>query len=165
MRSHGMTSMSWDRYRGRARSYEVSRHGFNYRLDEIRAALGRAQLAKLPRHNARRRALLHAYRRYLAGNTWAIPFAAEIERSGAHLMVAVAPEAATRERAIAALSDARIQSSLHYPCIADFAAFAGMRAGDLARSRDFQARALTLPLYPTMTEDDVARVCAVLALA
>ena len=40
LRSHGMTTLTWDRHRGHASSYDVVLPGFNYRLDEVRAAVG-----------------------------------------------------------------------------------------------------------------------------
>ena len=57
LRSHGMTSVTWDRHKGHAWSYDVVDLGFNYRLDEIRSALGRVQLSKLDGYNSRRREL------------------------------------------------------------------------------------------------------------
>lgn len=48
LRSHGMTTLTWDRHRGHAWSYDVVDLGYNYRIDEIRAAIGLAQLRKLP---------------------------------------------------------------------------------------------------------------------
>ncbi len=61
-RSHGMTTLTWDRHKGHAFSYDVIELGYNYRIDELRAALGREQLKKLPRNNARRRELTQRYR-------------------------------------------------------------------------------------------------------
>src|SRR3972149_1627279 len=52
LRSHGMTSLTWDRHRGHAHSYDVVALGYNYRIDEIRSALGRVQLKKLEKNNA-----------------------------------------------------------------------------------------------------------------
>ena len=54
LRSHGMTTLTWDRHRGHAASYDVVATGFNYRLDEIHSALGLAQLGKLLENNRRR---------------------------------------------------------------------------------------------------------------
>jgi dTDP-4-amino-4,6-dideoxygalactose transaminase len=54
LRSHGMTTLTWDRHRGHAHSYDVVTHGFNYRLDEVRAALGLVQLGRLDEGNAAR---------------------------------------------------------------------------------------------------------------
>ena len=58
LRSHGMTTLTWDRHKGHAGSYDVVNPGYNYRLDELHAALGRVQLKKLERNNQRRRNLL-----------------------------------------------------------------------------------------------------------
>lgn len=47
LRSHGMTTLTLERHRGHAYSYDVVEEGFNYRIDELRAALGISQLARL----------------------------------------------------------------------------------------------------------------------
>lgn len=163
LRSHGMTSVSWDRHRGHASSYGVPVQGYNYRLDELHAALGRAQLAKLARNNARRRALLNLYRtRIAAADGWSMPFEDRGEHGAGHLMVALAPDEAERDRAVQRLREAQIQSSLHYPCIADFECFGAWRHASLPITRDFVARTITLPLYPAMSPDHVDLVCDVL---
>ena len=54
LRSHGMTTLTWDRHRGHASSYDVVALGFNYRIDEPRAAFATARLARLDAENARR---------------------------------------------------------------------------------------------------------------
>ena len=46
-RSHGMTSVSYDRFRGHAYGYDEPLLGYNYRTDDIRSAIGRVQLSKL----------------------------------------------------------------------------------------------------------------------
>ena len=124
LRSHGMNSLTWDRHKGHASSYDVVANGYNYRLDELHAAIGRAQLAKLLHNNERRRRILETYRdclQSLAG--WMMPFADSIDLSSGHLMVVVAPTPEIRSKALKTLRDAQIQSSLHYPCICDFSAF------------------------------------------
>src|SRR4030065_397689 len=62
LRSHGMTSLSWDRHQGRASTYDVVDLGYNYRIDEMRSALGRVQLKKLSLNNQRRKHLTALYR-------------------------------------------------------------------------------------------------------
>ena len=82
LRSHGMTSLTWDRHRGHASTYNVVSHGYNYRLDEVHGALGRAQLKKLPGNNERRRKLLHSYKDAIDSlNGWVMPFGESIEAS------------------------------------------------------------------------------------
>src|SRR4051794_7014880 len=66
-RSHAMTTGTWDRHRGHAAGYDVVGVGFNYRLDEPRAALLHARLAGLEADIARRRELVHRYRALLRG--------------------------------------------------------------------------------------------------
>ena len=69
-----MTTLTLDRYKGRAFSYDVTEAGFNYRLDEIRAALMRAQLAKLPEFLAQRRMLFNNYVSRLVDSPVTVPF-------------------------------------------------------------------------------------------
>ena len=74
MRSHGMTTLTWDRHQGHAYSYDVVDLGYNYRIDEIRSALGRVQLAKLPGNNALRKQWTALYQKLLAGSGVSLPF-------------------------------------------------------------------------------------------
>ena len=67
LRSHAMTTVTWDRHRGYAESYDVIDVGFNYRLDEPRAALGHSRLARLNEEIESRRELARRYRERLAG--------------------------------------------------------------------------------------------------
>ena len=68
LRSHGMTSLTWDRHRGHASGYDVLALGFNYRIDEPRAALATQRLARLDADNgARRRDRRRATASALAG--------------------------------------------------------------------------------------------------
>lgn len=156
LRSHGMSSLTWDRHKGHASSYDVVANGYNYRLDELHAAIGRVQLAKLQRNNKRRQYLLSQYRdclQSLAG--WMMPFADSIDHSSGHLMVVLAPTNKIRNKAVSALREARIQSSMHYPCIPDFNIFRVQQADGIKNTRQFTERAITLPLFPTMTHDQV----------
>jgi len=77
-------------------------------------------------------------------------------------MVAVAPNSTARQEAVDRLRSAAVQSSLHYPCIADFGAFAKQTNQPLPITREFVSKAITLPLYPTMAEKDIYKVCDVI---
>jgi dTDP-4-amino-4,6-dideoxygalactose transaminase len=164
LRSHGMTSLTWDRHRGHADTYDVMSHGYNYRLDELHAALGRAQLKKLARNNERRKCLAALYRQEMAGlDGWVVPFTDDPAGSVYHLMVAVAPNPESRDRGRAALKAEGIQTSMHYPCVPDFTAFTGFCHSHVPKSRLFAQRALTLPLYPGLSDCQVREVVSVLA--
>lgn len=163
LRSHGMTTLTWQRHTGHAKSYAVVANGYNYRLDELHAALGRAQLAKLQHNNARRRELLKRYKEAVDRMTgWLMPFSDAVDTSAGHLMVALAPTNEARDQAVERLRAAGIQSSLHYPCIADFEAFAALPQTLLPVTREFVSRALTLPLYADLSHMDVQTVCEAL---
>jgi dTDP-4-amino-4,6-dideoxygalactose transaminase len=67
LRSHAMTSVTWDRHRGHAESYDIVDIGFNLRMDEPRAALAASRLARLDALVAERRARAATLRDELAG--------------------------------------------------------------------------------------------------
>lgn len=165
-RSHGMTTLTWDRHRGHASGYDVVMNGFNYRLDEQRAAIGSVQLARLDANNVLRGRLVDRYRAALASvDGVVVPFA----RTGKsvvpayHLMEILLPEGTDRDRVRADMLAAGVQTSVHYPPIHTFQAFhahADRRA--LPRTDAVASRLLTLPLYPHMSADQVDRVVSVL---
>jgi len=160
LRSHGMTTLTWDRHQGHASSYGVAANGYNYRLDDLHAALGRVQLRKLAKNNERRRGLVEEYWRHLAlFPRWVLPFVGKSAAGSGHLMAVVAPGIEKRAQAAHALKEARIQTSLHYPCVADFEAFHRFGSGRLKHSRTFADRAITLPLFPTLRAEQVEEVC------
>ena len=160
LRSHGMTVASFDRMKGRAASYDVLEPGFNYRMDEIRSALGLVQLAKLPEANAARaRAVAHYYQRLDGVEGLTIPFR-NFDRGTPtyHIMPVLLPESADRLSIIEGMKEDGIQTSIHYPSIQGFTAYKDLvRPTPIAEC--ISAHELTLPLYPTMTADDVDAVC------
>jgi dTDP-4-amino-4,6-dideoxygalactose transaminase len=164
LRSHGMTTLTWDRHKGHAASYDVVSPGYNYRLDELHAALGRAQLQKLARNNQKRRNLLAVYRQAMESVAgWIMPFADAIEFSSGHLMVIVAPDPEIKQKAVDALRYSGVQSSMHYPCIADFGGFEGCSEEEkLKLTKEFTSRAITLPLYPSLDPDMITDIAEVL---
>jgi len=103
LRSHGMTSLTWDRHQGHAWSYDVVTTGYNYRIDEIHSALGRVQLDKLDGNNARRSALSARYRELLGElcPTLALPFEGHPGISAHHIMPVLLPRGTERVRFMA----------------------------------------------------------------
>ncbi len=161
LRSHGMTTLTWDRHQGHAWSYDVTDLGYNYRIDEIRSSIGREQLKKLERGNARRRELTGLYHRLLHQYAPEIntPFENYPWRTSAHILPVLLPEGADRSRFAAVMKDRRIQTSLHYPPIHLFQYYRDHVSGNTNGSQPKRqlpiteavaAREVTLPLFATL---------------
>jgi dTDP-4-amino-4,6-dideoxygalactose transaminase len=151
MRSHGMTTLTWDRHRGHASDYDVVAVGFNYRIDEPRAALARRRLARLDAENARR-AELDARYRELLGDTSGLTPALEPPpgaRPAHHLFTVVLDAGVGRAAFREALAARGVQTSVHYPPVHRLSAHA--REIDLPVTEAYGERAVTLPLFATMT--------------
>ncbi len=160
LRSHGMTTVTWDRHRGHAFTYDVARVGTNARLDEVRAAIGRVQLRKLAAANARRAEAVAWYREAAAARGLDVPFTKGAYGDGAHhLFVVLLPEGTDRPRAMAAMREAGVQTSVHYPPTHRFTAYADVSV-TLPVTDAVAPRLLTLPLGPATTRAHVERVMA-----
>jgi dTDP-4-amino-4,6-dideoxygalactose transaminase len=158
LRSHGMTSLTWDRHQGHSWSYDVTALGYNYRIDELRSALGRAQLAKLEGFNDRRRELTALYRDLLAelAPTVIVPFQDHPGQSACHILPIVLPPGTDRIHFMEAMKTHGIQTSIHYPPIHTFSAFASQSPlTDLPLTETVGARQVTLPLYPLLTTGQI----------
>jgi dTDP-4-amino-4,6-dideoxygalactose transaminase len=155
LRSHAMTSGTWDRHRGHAAGYDVVALGFNYRIDEPRAALLTARLARLDAENARRRELDHRYRELLPEGV--VPTAGPV----LHIFTALVDD---RDRVRAELKERGIQTSLHYPPAHRFAIYAD-GAPDLPLTDAYAAHAVTLPLFAGMSDTQQDAVIDALAAA
>lgn len=166
LRSHGMTTMTLDRHKGHAFTYDVTALGYNYRMTEMHAALGIEQLKRLPGWNAQRRERVVWYREALGalpGVT--VPFVEHRGTSAYHIMPVLLPPDADRPAIMEALRAWGIQTSIHYRPIHTFSAFANEPAPGLALTETIGARALTLPLFPAMTQSQVETVVAGLRAA
>lgn len=160
LRSHAMTSGTWDRHRGHSAGYDVLGVGFNYRLDEPRAALLSARLPGLAADIAERRRLVHRYRELLApveGVT--VPYAdEEVDRSSCYVMPVMVDDPALRDPLRSYLLEQRgVQTSVLYPAVHELSAYAS-GAPELPRSEHAARTELTLPLYPHLSEGDQDRV-------
>ncbi|MBI1200558.1 MAG: UDP-4-amino-4,6-dideoxy-N-acetyl-beta-L-altrosamine transaminase [Phenylobacterium sp.] len=151
--------------------YEMPEPGFNYRLPDILCALGLSQLAKLPRFAARRRALAAAYRVALAPLAPGVRIAAQPAWSDPvlHLMTVLIDFPAvgrTRRDVVEALRAKGVGSQVHYIPVHRQPYYQGLYgATELPGAEAWYGRCLSLPLYPGMTDDDVARVTEALGAA
>lgn len=165
LRSHGMTTLTLDRHKGRSITYDVAQPGLNYRMDEMRSAIGLVQLEKLPAGNLRRGELTQRYRSRLAGTAVMIPFDAQSEKTESvyHILPVLLPQGTDRVMIIGALKGKGIQSSIHYPPFWDFTAYKGQFSStDSPVTAEICRRQLTLPLFPTMTDKEVDQVTSAL---
>jgi len=168
LRSHGMTTLTWDRHKGHAWSYDVVDLGYNYRIDEIRAALGTVQLRKLVSNNEHRRCLTLLYRDALQETVpqVSVPFAHHPGISAAHLMPVLLPTSSNKASFVENMKAQGVQTSFHYPPIHTFTAFKPGRDGvSLPITEAVAEREVTLPLYPTLREADVLTVVQAVAHA
>lgn len=160
LRSHGMTSLSWDRHKGHAYTYDVVDLGYNYRIDEMRAALGRVQLGKLPAYNARRAELTALYRELLAELAPEIqmPFAETRGESCHHILPVLLPRGADRIKFMESLKARGVQTSIHYPPVHQFQIYHDdwkRRGQSLPLTEEAATREVTLPLYPNLRDEQV----------
>jgi dTDP-4-amino-4,6-dideoxygalactose transaminase len=168
LRSHGMTTLSWERHRGHANSYDVMLEGFNFRMDDLRAAMGLVQLPHLVEANAARGRIVATYREALHGfRGIRMPFAPRAGTVPAHhLAVILLPPGTRRPEVRAALTARGIQSSVHYPPTHRFSWYQSRRRGRLLpRTEAVSERLLTLPLYPHMHDAAVLAVIDAVAEA
>jgi dTDP-4-amino-4,6-dideoxygalactose transaminase len=154
LRSHGMTSLTWDRHKGHAYTYDVVELGYNYRIDEIRSALGLVQLEKLNANNARRAAITASYWQQLPG-AGKLPFQRYARQPGVeaayHIFPYLLPEGSDRKGFMDRLRSAGVQTSIHYPPIHLFSYYRQRFPGiSLPKTEHLAEREVTLPLYPGM---------------
>jgi dTDP-4-amino-4,6-dideoxygalactose transaminase len=167
-RSHAMTSGTWQRHRGCTDTYDVTGLGFNYRLDEPRAALALSRLQGLEADIARRRELTVRYRQLLAEVPGIIvPFAqADVASSSCYVMPIMIEQDGRQAQIGARLRERGVQTSIFYPSIHRFTAYrerfpdVSLPVTELASRTE-----LTLPLFPHMTYGDQDRVVETLAEA
>jgi dTDP-4-amino-4,6-dideoxygalactose transaminase len=121
LRSHAMTSVTWDRHRGYADTYDVVDVGYNFRLDEPRAALALSRLPRLDESIESRRALARTYRRELAGLD-GLGFVwddAAVEAASHFAFPVLLPDRQARDRFRERLQELGVQTTW-YPAIHQF---------------------------------------------
>jgi len=157
IRSHGMSSLTLDRHKGRTISYDVLRPGLNFRSDEIHAALGLAQLAKLERSNNLRKDLTDYYRLGISTLEGVkMPFG-KIKNAvpSYHILPVLLDKSIDRINLINTLKAEGIQSSIHYPSFHQFSAYKSLNLNATPVADEISERELTLPLYPDLSFEGI----------
>ncbi|MEQ8482555.1 MAG: UDP-4-amino-4,6-dideoxy-N-acetyl-beta-L-altrosamine transaminase [Hoeflea sp.] len=177
MRTHGLsrdpetwsnTELAFDQGQDNPWYYEMQDIGFNYRLTDFQAALGRSQLRKMPFFAEERRKLARHYVDMASDRNQPFRFvgAPNAAHSVQHLMVCLIDFEAigkTRRQVMAELRDRGVGSQVHYIPIHRQPYYNNQLAQlDLPGADAYYARCLSLPLYPGMDLEDVEMVCDVL---
>jgi len=150
--------------------YEVRELGFNYRISDLQCALGEAQLRKLPEFLAARSRLAQTYRRSLGGLDGIELMEWKDGRESAHhlFVIRIDPKTASRDRVAERLAEQEIGTQVHYLPVhlhPYYRGRFGYEPGDFPRAEEFYARALSLPLYPELSERDQSRIIGSLRAA
>ena len=157
LRSHGMTTMSYQRASGHATSYDILELGYNYRMDDIRAAIAIEQLKKLPADLERRVEVRRRYvERLAAVGDLVVPFAGNREFVSNYIMpvVLTGGDAEYRDSIRGKMHSAGIQTSVHYPAVHRFSVYRGFPA-TLPQTEFVTDHEITLPMYAAMTGEQV----------
>lgn len=158
LRSHGLTTSAFDRARGAA-IYRVEEPGYNFRMDDIRGALGRVQLGKFPEDREKREILYEHYLKKLSTiEGVSIPFTSYVGRSGFHVFVIQVGKGLRQELADH-LKDRRIQSSYHYAPVHHMDFYLQQPPVKLEVTDALEESIITLPFHRNLTLSDVNRIC------
>jgi UDP-4-amino-4,6-dideoxy-N-acetyl-beta-L-altrosamine transaminase len=159
LRSHGMTRdpAQMDEASHGPWYYQQVELGFNYRMTDMQAALGLSQLGKLDAFVERRRELAARYHRLLAGLPLQLPAAQTDAESAWHLYVVrlqIERIGKSHREVFEALREAGIGVNLHYIPVhlQPYYRALGFAPGDFPEAERYYGQALTLPLYPAMSE-------------
>lgn len=137
--------------------------GRNSRLDGLQAAFLAEKLPRLDELNARRRELALLYRRLLAGSSITFVELRSDAESVHHLLVA---QVAERDRFRQLLAGQGVETRIHYPIPCHRQpAFERFAPGYLPVVERAASRLVSLPLFPTMSDEEVLRVCDLAAAA
>jgi dTDP-4-amino-4,6-dideoxygalactose transaminase len=167
MRSHGMTSVSYDRARGHTTSYDVVELGFNYRLDDIRAALALVQLQKLGADVDKRAKLRVLYETRLQEvDAIVVPYRGASNKSSNYIFPIVinAGGPDRRDRIRASMANRGVQTSIHYPAVHRFSIYKE-GAASLPVTEHVADNEITLPFFAGMSTEQVHEVCDALERA
>lgn len=161
LRSHGMTTMSYQRAGGHATAYDIVELGYNFRLDDIHAAIAIEQLKKLPGDLDTRLAVRARYVERLSkiANV-VVPFADNTEFVSNYIMPIVITKGTVedRDKMREAIHAAGIQTSVHYPAIHRFSIYKDYGVV-LPQTEYVTDHEITLPMYAALTMEQIDFIC------
>nr|WP_321353561.1 DegT/DnrJ/EryC1/StrS family aminotransferase [uncultured Draconibacterium sp.] len=156
LRSHGMTTMSYQRAMGHASNYDINQIGFNYRMDDIRASIGLVQLKKLRTDLIKRANIRHIYIERLTGiDQIIIPFESNNNFVSNYVMPVILKDSNKNKRDIIRdrLHEVGIQTSIHYPALHKFSCYdQGQKLPITEYTEDCL---ISLPMYGTLSSEEI----------
>jgi perosamine synthetase len=161
LRQHGMSVSDTARHAAKQVVFEsYDELGYNYRMTDIQAAVGREQLKRLGGMIARRRALAERYHVALRESGFGLPVEPAWARSNWQSFCVRLPDEIDQPGAMQSLLDAGIATRRGVMCAHREPAYAGTAwpKGELAESERAQDRSIILPLFHAMTEQQQDRV-------
>ena len=158
LRSHGVTrdtNAMQDQEQGEW-YYEMHDLGFNYRLTDIQAALGLSQMGKLSNIIGRRGEIARKYHQKLNHENLQMPLISPECMSAFHLFIVRLKEAYRRPEIFQALRDSGIGVNVHYIPVHlhPYYKALGFQSGDFPIAEDYYARAISIPMFPSLTDDE-----------
>lgn len=157
LRSHGMTTMSYQRAKGHATAYDIIDLGYNFRMDDIRASIGCVQMRKLQADLEKR---VRVRSKYLADLSKVkgivVPFADNTEFVSNYILPVVLLNSTKekRDRIREQIHAAGIQTSNHYPAIHQFSIYKDYGAV-LPQTEYVSDNEITLPMYAALTDGQI----------
>ena len=136
--------------------YDVKVLGFKYNMTDISAAIGREQLKKIKQINSRRKEIAEIYKKELSDiNEILIK---PIDKESSYHLFVIEILKYERDRLIKELLNKKIQTSVHFMPVHLFSYYKNnfpYKEGDFPVSEKIFKRILSLPIFPSMEEDDV----------
>lgn len=157
LRSHGMTTMSYQRASGHATSYDINDLGYNFRMDDIRASIACVQLRKLQADLEKRVSVRKKYVEELSKiSNIIVPFANNIEFASNYIMPIVLLNSTKEKRDSVRdrLHEAGIQTSVHYPAVHKFSIYKDCKA-ILPQTEYITDNEITLPMYAALKNEEI----------
>jgi perosamine synthetase len=129
--------------------------GFNYRMTNIEAAIGLAQVERLPEILTRKRAIARRYRELLADSGVVFQTTADAVVSSDWLVTILLPKGADRERVAEHMARLGVETRPTFQCAHQMPMYDTGQTFQIAQ--DIAARGMSLPSYPTLTEEEIRR--------
>ena len=166
MRLHGISRDAWKRYTAEGTwRYEITEAGYKYNLTDPQAALGLVQLSKCEQMWRRRVEIAKKYDKALSSlDAYLTPIVAEDVQNAWHLYVIRVQSSALRihrDRVIEELRQRGIGTSVHFIPLhlhPYYQKMWGYRPGEFPVAEDYFDRCISLPIYPSLTDEDLHRV-------